>query len=75
MDKDLCLSYKELIEHFQGQIGTQVRRLALQSSAMAAAEQVEYRGERITSVGGRVESIAMLAIQDFLDLCFEENKS
>jgi len=70
MSEDAKLSYEELSEHLRGPIGKRVRQLAIQGAAMAAAEQVEYRGERISSLGGRVESIAILAIQDFLDLCF-----
>ena len=75
MSESTKLSYTELAEHLRGPIGKRVRELAIQGATMAAAEQVEYRGERISPLGGRVESIAILAIQDFLDLCFtpEEN--
>ncbi len=71
MNEEMRLSYRELSERLQGDIGRQVRQLALRSSSTATTTQSEFRGERIAP-RGTTEAMAMLAIQDFLDLCFDQ---
>jgi hypothetical protein len=72
MKEELRMSYQELCERLQGDIGRQIRRLAVQSYTVATTAQSEYRGERIAP-RGTTEAIVMLAIQDFLDLCFGQS--
>jgi hypothetical protein len=71
MNEELRLGYRELRERLEGDIGRQVRQLALQSSAIARTAQSEYRGETARPTG-MAEVIAMVAVQDFLDLCFDQ---
>ena len=70
MNEELRLSYNQLCEFLEGEIGRQVRQLALQSRVIARTQHSEFRGDFVTP-GGLSEMIAMVAVQDFLDLCFE----
>ena len=72
MSEELHLSYSELYERLEGGIGRRVRQLAIQSRAMAMTAHSEFRGDFVTP-SGMSETIAMLAVQDFLDLCFRHN--
>ena len=71
MNDELHLSYRELRDLLEGDVGRRVRQLALQTRAVARSAQSEFRGDLATP-GGMTEAIAMLAIQDFLDICFDQ---
>ena len=73
MNEDLHLSYRELLDRLEGDVGRQVRQLALQTRAIARSAQSEYRGD-VATPSGMTEAIAMLAIQDFLDICFGQQE-
>ena len=69
MTEEVRMSHGELNELLQGDIGRQVRQLALQTYSTGITAHTEIRGERI-SPRGMTEAIALLAVHDFLDLCF-----
>ena len=73
MNDELRYSYLELRERLQGDVGRLVRQLALQTRAIARSAQSEYRGD-VATPSGMTEAIAMLAIQDFLDICFDQQE-
>ena len=73
MNDELRYNYLELRDRLQGDVGRRVRQLALQTRAIARSAQSEYRGD-VATPSGMTEAIAMLAIQDFLDLCFEQQE-
>ena len=73
MNDELRLGYRELRDRLEGDVGRRVRQLALQTRAIARSAQAEYRGDAATP-SGMTEAIAMLAIQDFLDICFDEKE-
>ncbi len=73
MNEELRLSYRELHDRLQDDAGRRVRQLALQTRAIARSAQSEYRGDLATP-SGMTEAIAMLAIQDFLDICFDQQE-
>ncbi len=73
MSEELRLSYHQLCEFLEGEVGRQVRQLALQSRVIARTQHSEFRGDFVTP-GGLSEMIAMVAVQDFLDLCFDYNR-
>lgn len=73
MSEELRLSYHQLYEFLEGEVGRQVRQLALQSRVIARTQHSEFRGDFVTP-GGLSEMIAMVAVQDFLDLCFDYNR-
>lgn len=71
MTKELRFGYYELCNRLEGDVGRRIRQLALQTRAIARSAQSEYRGDFATP-SGMTEAIAMLAVQDFLDICFEQ---
>ncbi len=71
MSDDLKLSYEELSEKLQGEIGRRVRQLALQTRITARTANSELRGDYY-SPAGMTETIALMAVQDFLDICFDK---
>ena len=73
MNEKIRLSYTELCEFLEGDVGKQIRQLALQSRVIARTQHSEFRGDFVTP-GGLSEMIAMVAVQDFLDLCFDHNR-
>ena len=73
MNEELHFSYRELRGRLEGDAGRRVRQLALQTRAIARSAQSEYRGD-VASPSGMTEAIAMLAIQDFLDICFDQQE-
>ena len=73
MNDELRLTYRELRDRLEGDIGRRVRQLALQTRAIARSAQSEYRGD-VANPSGMTEAIAMLAIQDFLDICFDQQE-
>jgi len=73
MSEEPRLSYHQLCEFLEGEVGRQVRQLALQSRVIARTQHSEFRGDFVTP-GGLSEMIAMVAVQDFLDLCFDYNR-
>ena len=73
MNEGLQLSYRELSDRLEGDVGRRVRQLALQTRAIARSAHSEYRGD-VATPNGMTEAIAMLAIQDFLDICFDRQE-
>lgn len=73
MNDELRYNYLELRDRLQGDVGRRVRQLALQTRAIARSAQSEYRGD-VATPSGMTEAIAMLAIQDFLDICFDQQE-
>ena len=73
MNDELRFSYRELRDRLEDDAGRRVRQLALQTRAIARSAQAEYRGD-VASPSGMTEAIAMLAIQDFLDICFDRQE-
>ena len=71
MNEELRFSYQELCEQLGGDVGRRVRQLALQTRAVARTAGSEYRGDYATP-GGMTGAIAILAVQDFLDICFDQ---
>lgn len=72
MSEELRLGYQEMCDKLRGDIGRRVSQLALQTRVIARTAHSELRGDYVTP-GGMTETIAILAVQDFLDLCFDQD--
>ena len=70
MSDEIRLSYEELCEKLQGDIGRQIFQLALQARIVMRTEGSQLRGD-YTNPRDMPGTIALLAVQDFLDLCFD----
>ena len=71
MSDDVRLSYDELCEKLQGDIGRQIFQLALQARIVMRTEGSQLRGD-YANPRDMPGTIALLAVQDFLDLCFDK---
>lgn len=70
MNEGVRLSYEELCEKLQGDIGRQVFQLALQARIVMRTADSQLRGD-YANPRDMPGTIALLAVQDFLDLCFD----
>ena len=71
MDDEARLSYEDLCEKLRGDIGRQVFQLALQARIVARTADSQLRGD-YANPRDMPGAIALLAVQDFLDLCFDK---
>ena len=71
MSDEIRLSYEDLCEKLQGDIGRQIFQLALQARIVMRTEGSQLRGD-YANPRDMPGTIALLAVQDFLDLCFDK---
>ena len=71
MSDEVCLSYDELCAKLRSEIGKQVFQLALQARVIARTADSQLRGD-YANPRDMSGTIALIAVQDFLDLCFDK---